>query len=47
MIKAVIFDLDDTLYEYENINKVAIGDLCQYTCNLFGLTEELFKEAFE
>lgn len=47
MIKAVIFDLDDTLYDYESINKIAIDELCKYTCNLLGISKELFKIAFD
>lgn len=46
MIKAVIFDLDDTLYEYKRINELAIKELCTYTCNSFKITEQEFEEAF-
>ena len=47
MFKAVIFDLDDTLYNYEEINEAAIKKLCDYTCNALNIDEALFKEAFE
>ncbi|MCY9517642.1 HAD family hydrolase [Paenibacillus apiarius] len=47
MIKAGIFDLDDTLYQYEDINKIAIRELCTYTCNLLNIERDLFYKAFE
>ena len=46
MYKAVIFDLDDTLYEYKTINKIAIEKLCKFTCKKFDTTEEDFEKAF-
>lgn len=47
MIKVAIFDLDDTLYNYEQINKLAINRLCEYTCNILKISEQEFREAFE
>ena len=47
MIKAAIFDLDDTLYNYEAINKLAINNLCEYTCNILKISNQEFNEAFE
>lgn len=46
MYKAVVLDLDDTLYEYEQINKEAIEVLGAYTCHQFGITKSKFHEAF-
>ena len=46
MYKAIIFDLDDTLYDYETINKIAVDKLCTFTCEKFGITEAVFNEAF-
>lgn len=47
MIKAAIFDLDDTLYNYKEINKLAERELCEYTCTLLKISEQKFCEAFE
>ncbi|WP_394884851.1 HAD family hydrolase [Clostridium butyricum] len=47
MLKAVIFDLDDTLYNYDEINKIAMQELCTYTCNTLNVDEDLFNKAFE
>jgi len=47
MYKAIIFDLDDTLYDYEQINEKAIQELCDYTCKQFGISASLFWEAFD
>lgn len=46
MTDAVIFDLDNTLYEYENLNDSAMEALCWFTCEKFGLSSSLFLEAF-
>lgn len=46
MLKAIIFDLDDTLYEYEEINKEAINALCAYTCNRYNISISVFLEVF-
>ena len=32
MIKAIIFDLDDTLYSYNELNEQGINEICNYTC---------------
>lgn len=47
MYKAVIFDLDNTLYEYEDINKDAIAALRTYTCSRYGISGAEFHEIFE
>ena len=46
MYKAVIFDLDDTLYDYETINKIATEKLRSFTCKRFGVTTSAFNEAY-
>lgn len=47
MLRAVIFDLDDTLYEYETLNQVAIARLCVFTCERLGISEHQFHTAFD
>lgn len=47
MIKAVVFDLDDTLYEYEKLNEQAIHAVCQKYADILKISEESFREAFE
>lgn len=46
MIKAIIFDLDGTLYDYENCNKKALEVLYQRASNLLKIPPEIFKEAY-
>ena len=46
MIRGVIFDLDDTLYDYKSVNKIAVKALCEYTCNVLNITEGQFYDAF-
>ena len=46
MIKAVIFDLDDTLYDYETVHKIAMERLCTFTCKKLNILKEQFLEAF-
>lgn len=43
MIKAVIFDIDNTLYSYDDGHAVAFGKLCQYAKERLGMDEETFK----
>lgn len=40
MIKAVIFDIDNTLYDYDNAHATAMKALYQYTNAHFGWSEE-------
>lgn len=47
MIKAVAFDLDDTLYDYETLNAQATERLCAFTCARLGIAPRAFFEAFE
>ena len=46
MIKAIIFDLDDTLYSYSKLNEQGINKICKYTCQKLKIEKEEFYEAF-
>lgn len=46
MYKAIILDLDDTLYAYESLNEAAVSALQDYTCNIFGVSAEEFSKAY-
>ncbi len=46
MIKAVILDLDDTLYAYEPLDKEARARVRAYTCEQLGITAEEYDEAY-
>lgn len=46
MYKAIILDLDDTLYEYEVLNRQSISALRDYTCQLYKVSIEEFDQAF-
>lgn len=45
MIKAVIFDIDGTMYDYESNNKIAIEALWEYCREHLELSHEAFREA--
>ena len=47
MIKAIIFDLDDTLYSYNKLNEQGINEICNYTCEKLKIEKEKFYEAFD
>jgi HAD hydrolase, family IA, variant 1 len=47
MIKAVILDLDDTLYSYSELNEQGISKICKYTCQKLKIKKEKFYEAFD
>lgn len=47
MIKAVIFDLDDTLYDYETLDKKARANVEAFTCKTLGITAEKYEEAYQ
>lgn len=47
MFKAGIFDLDDTLYNYKNVNEIALDELRKYTCSTLNISGKLFDEAFK
>ena len=46
MIKSIIFDLDDTLYNYGDLNEQGIKQICKFTCKSLSLKENQFYEAF-
>ncbi len=47
MIKAVVFDLDDTLYDYTFCHQRAMDALGQYCCTNFGMCKRDFEIRFE
>lgn len=46
MIKAVILDLDDTLYAYEPLDAEARARVRNYACGQLGITNERYDEAY-
>ena len=46
MLKTIIFDLDDTLYSYNDLNEQGIKQICKFTCKRLSLKENQFYEAF-
>lgn len=46
MVKAVIFDLDDTLYDYEKLNEKAGAAAEDFTCMELGISCEQYREAY-
>lgn len=46
MIQAVIFDLDNTLYAYDPLDKEARRRVREYACNEIGMTGEQYDEAY-
>lgn len=46
MVRAVIFDLDDTLYDYSFLHMKALKALEDYTCVHYGVTAAQFQSAF-
>lgn len=46
MFKGAIFDLDDTLYNYKDINDIAIESVCNYTCKKLNINKDTFHKAF-
>ena len=47
MYKAVIFDLDDTLYDYESIHQKAVEKLRALVCKKFAISKAEFDSAFK
>jgi len=47
LIKAVIFDLDNTVYNYDGCHKIAMQELRKYASVKYSITEDVFNEAFE
>lgn len=46
MIKCVVFDLDNTLYDYDLCHGKAMAKLEAFTCGEYGITKEGFDEIF-
>ena len=46
MIKAVIFDLDNTLYDYDAINEKAVEHTAKWLCGVTGISYTQFQWAF-
>lgn len=47
MIKAVVFDLDNTIYNYDECHIVAMKQLEEYVCDKYGLNKVDFRKNFE
>ncbi len=47
MYKAVVFDLDDTLYDYQAVHKIAMARLRDFSCKRFCVSEQDFDAAFD
>lgn len=47
MIKAMVFDLDDTVYDYQSCNKYAINRLRQYCMDKFFIQAKEFDTIYE
>ena len=46
-MQAVIFDLDDTLYDYKSLDKKARANVEVYACDMLGIPKEQFNEAYQ
>lgn len=46
MVRAVIFDLDNTLYSYDPLDKEAGKRVREYACKEIGITQEQYEEAY-
>ena len=46
MIKCVIYDLDDTLYDFKVVNEPAFAKMCEEAERRFGISAEKFGEVF-
>lgn len=47
MVKAVIFDLDDTLYDYDLLNNGAIRNTGMWLCERVNISYDEFEQAFD
>ncbi len=47
MIKAVIFDLDNTLYDYDKCHEIAMEKVEEYACKRYLLSHAKFTDAFK
>ena len=45
-IKAVIFDLDNTLYDYDTRHEAGYRNLRDFSCRLYGLTAAQFDDLY-
>lgn len=46
MINAVIFDLDNTIYDYDICHDVAMGKLKLFACEKYSIEESVFEDNF-
>lgn len=46
-LKAVLFDLDGTLYSYDDADAVGTASLCRYVCEQLDIDEDLFQRTFD
>ena len=47
MIKAVIFDIDGTLYSYVENDKIAVKKLCEYAEKVLNVEEKEFRKIYQ
>lgn len=47
MIKAIAFDIDNTIYDYSGCDKTALTELCSFACDKYSLSPEEFKQRFD
>lgn len=47
MLQAIIFDLDDTLYAYNPLDKKARANVEKFTCEMLDISSEQYKEAYQ
>lgn len=47
MIKGVLLDLDDTLYDYQSLNEIAVERLQEFCQARFGIPKARFQEAYQ
>lgn len=46
MIKAVIFDLDDTLYSWKSAHEIAFAKVCEYAGEKLNIPPQAFQESY-
>ena len=47
MIKAVVFDLDNTLYAYDPLDQEAGQRVQDFTCRMLGISKDRYQEAYQ
>lgn len=47
MIKAVVFDLDNTLYAYDSLDREAGQRVQDFICRTLGISEDKYREAYQ